>query len=98
MASLLSSQSSINDGPHPSIASRRRPRPSSKHPPLFKMSIFELRKFVEEEKKRSLHFDKKRTNRNRHMLLPGEFFHEDLAIFRTRRKFKIRGRVKGYTM
>lgn len=80
MASLLSSQSSSNDGPHPSIASRRRPRPSSKHPPLFKMSIFELRKFVEEEKKRSLHFDKKRTNRNRHMLLPGEFFHEDLAI------------------
>ena len=52
MASLLSSQSSSNDGPHPSIASRRRPRPSSKHPPLFKMSIFELRKFVEEEKKR----------------------------------------------
>ena len=52
----------------------------SNQPLLYKMDIFQLRKFVAAEKIRSLELNKNRKRRNRHMLLPGEYFHEDLCI------------------
>ena len=52
----------------------------SNQPLLYKMDIFQLRKFVAAEKIRSREAKKNRKKRNRHMLLPGEYFHEDLCI------------------
>ena len=52
----------------------------SNQPLLYKMDIFQLRKFVAAEKIRSREAKKNRKKRNRHMLLPGEYIHEDLCI------------------
>ena len=76
MASLLR-----NDGVRPQPASYTGDSKGSKKKLLlYEMTIRDLRKFVEEEKKRSLSCNKNRKNRNRHMLLPGEYFHEGLRI------------------